>query len=126
MFAACTASNKKASVRQFIEGFAAAMNLSNLSDALGNNPGMVLAAILALAGMLTLVMITLGTQAIVHWRIDHESERVIEFKRELIAFGYTPDEIQMIADPSGHQHKGRSRAQRHALRERHAMAQALS
>lgn len=87
---------------------------------------MVLAAILALAGMLTLVMITFGTHAISHWRLDKQSERAIEFKRELIAFGYTPEEIRMIVDTSGPQRKGRTRDRRHTLLERQAMAQAVS
>lgn len=101
------------------------MNLSNLSDVLGNNPGMVLAAILALAGMLTLVVIVLETHAIIQWRIAHECEREIDFKRELIACGYTPDEIQKLVATSEPKRRRRSRDQRRTLMHRRAMARAL-
>ncbi len=97
------------------------MNFSDLSAALGHNSGMVLAAILGLAGMLTLLLITLATQ----WRIYGQSEREREFKRELLSDGFSPGDVEKIIRPAT-QFRGKTRRRHHSLSSRVVIANALS
>ena len=97
------------------------MTFSDLSAALDHNSGMVLAAILGLAGMLTLLLVVLATQ----WRIYCQSERELEFKRELVAHGFSPRDVeQIISSPK--QFRRRTRRHHHSLSRRMAMAAAPS
>jgi hypothetical protein len=97
------------------------MNFSDLSAALGHNSGMVLAAILGLAGMLTLLLVTLVAQ----WRIYSQSEREREFKRELLSDGFSPGDVEKIIGPAT-QSRRITRRRHHSLSSRVAKANALS
>ncbi|TWU18693.1 hypothetical protein Poly21_08580 [Allorhodopirellula heiligendammensis] len=94
-------------------------------NSLNHNPGMVLAAILALAGMLTVTVIALGTQAVLQWRMHLESERDLEFKRDLISLGHMPDQIAKIVRTPERRSVHDIRRKRHSLVSRKKMDRAL-
>ncbi len=70
--------------------------LQQLSEALGNDPGLMVAVLLGTSGMITGVVITLVCVMSTNWRLVRQTEDENALKQSMLEQGLSADEIERV------------------------------
>lgn len=74
--------------------------LSQLSEALGGDPGLMVAVLLGMAGMITGVLITLGCVISTNWRMLRQTEDENALKQTMLEQGLAAEDIERVISSS--------------------------